>query len=181
MHNSCDDATPEDIDNPSDTYLAGLNDAYQGEVYGITMYERIGSSRSSDKERAKWKVLVDLEKTTKAVLTPIIKQRGLSTESLPASMSAGWQDAGRYLNLSWDALMRRFSDELNEDIITYQNLLDQCPSSDEKAIKFVLDHEYATKEFCEMELANMPNALSLQPVHDLIASANQFFTGTTSD
>jgi len=168
-------SSPEHSSNPSHSYLSGLFDAYQGEVYGIVMYERISSSRPCDEERVKWEVLVDLEKTTKAVLTPIMKQYGLSTKSLPASITDGWQDAGQYLHLSWKSLMKRFSDELNTDIITYQNLLVQCPSGDQKAITYLVDHEYATKAFCDMELANTPSVVSLQPVYDLIASADQVF------
>ncbi len=46
--------------------------------------------------------------------------------------------------LPWAELMRRFRDELDEDIAEYSALLEMAPPEDHDAIRFLVDHEIVT-------------------------------------
>ncbi len=105
-----------------------------------------------------------LEKTHYC-FTPI-----MTTAAKPESLTAGEKDAANYMNLPWDHLMRRFSDELDDDIAEYSALLAMAPPEDQAAIRFLVDHEIVTKAFCDAELAGQGDH-STAPVEALIASA----------
>ena len=152
------------------TYQAKLEAAYQGEFYGIAMYRRIAEARTSPDEARKWQLLTQLEEETRAVLEPLLHRHGMMTEPLAESLNAGEADAENYKHLSWAGLMRRFSDELDEDIAEYTALLDLAPAEDRAAIRFLVHHEIVAKAFCESEL-NGNAAHSTEPVEALIASA----------
>ncbi len=91
----------------------------------------------------------------------------MATEARPESLRAGETDAASYLMLPWAELMRRFRDELDEDIAEYSVLLEMAPPEDHDAIRFLVDHEIVTKAFCEKELDGKPES-SLEPVEALI-------------
>jgi len=150
-------------------YHSCLDEAYQGEIYGVVLYERIAAAQPDPEKREKWQVLIELEKTTKAVLEPVLIRHGLSTEGRDESVSSALRDVSLYVDLSWQALMQRFSDELDDDILEYEALQRQAPPEDLAAINFLLDHEYVTKTFCDREIQGRYED-SIQPVKDLIAS-----------
>ncbi len=157
---------------PSDPYLFGLNAGFQGEVFGIAMYLRIADARQDPSERDRWLTLVELERTTFSVLTPVIARHGLSVQPEEQSRIDGYAEAADYLELPWRALMQRFSTELDVDITEYSRLLDICPEPDLRAVRFLVDHEHVTKAFCDLELSGQTR-VSLDPVHDLIASVDK--------
>ena len=148
-------------------YLAGLDAAYQGEFFGLAMYSLIADSREMPDEKEKWHCLVQLEDVTRQVLAPVMRRHGMATEARPESLRAGETDAASYLMLPWAELMRRFRDELDEDIAEYSALLEMAPPEDHDAIRFLVDHEIVTKAFCEKELDGKPES-SLEPVEALI-------------
>jgi len=154
--------------NTASPYHLGLEAAYQGEIFGMTMYRRIAEARHEPHERAKWQVLVRLEEVTRSVLEPVLRRHGMDIDPKPESLRAGEDEAVHYANLPWDQLMRRFSDELDADIEEYSALLDIAPEPDRVAIRYLLDHEIVTKVFCEDELAGRQN-LSIAPVQAFIA------------
>ena len=148
-------------------YLAGLDATYQGEFFGLAMYSPIADSREMPDEKEKWHCLVQLEDVTRQVLAPVMRRHGMATEARPESLRAGETDAASYLMLPWAELMRRFRDELDEDIAEYSALLEMAPPEDHDAIQFLVDHEIVTKAFCEKELDGKPES-SLEPVEALI-------------
>jgi hypothetical protein len=148
-------------------YLAGLDAAYQGEFFGLAMYNLIADSREMPDKEEKWHCLVQLEDVTRQVLAPVMRRHGMATEARPESLRAGETDAASYLMLPWADLMRRFRDELDEDIAEYSALLEMAPPEDHDAIRFLVDHEIVTKAFCEKELDGKPES-SLEPVEALI-------------
>ncbi len=147
--------------------MAGLDAAYQGEFCGLAMYSLIADSREMPDEKEKWHCLVQLEDVTRQVLAPVMRRHGMATEARPESLRAGETDAASYLMLPWAELMRRFRDELDEDIAEYSALLEMAPPEDHDAIRFLVDHEIVTKAFCEKELDGKPES-SLEPVEALI-------------
>ena len=151
-------------------YERKLDAAYQGEFYGLAMYRLIAAARPQADEQAKWHLLVRLEEVTRSVLEPILRRHDMTTAAKPESLTAGEKDAANYMNLPWDHLMRRFSDELDDDIAEYSALLAMAPEEDQAAIRFLVDHEIVTKAFCDAELEGQGDH-STAPVEALIASA----------
>jgi len=135
------------------------------------MYRRIANARPDPEEKEKWHLLVCLEEVTRSVLEPVLRRHGMATDARPESLDAGTKDADNYMDLPWDQLMQRFSDELDADITEYAALLAVAPRADRDAIRFLLDHEIVTKAFCEMELGKRQKARSVAPIKALIARA----------
>ncbi|XDZ64975.1 hypothetical protein AB8880_08555 [Alphaproteobacteria bacterium LSUCC0684] len=157
------------LNNFSD-YQSKLDEAYQGEFYGLAMYRRIADARPHPDEKEKWRLLVRLEEVTRSVLEPVLKRHGMATDARPESLCEGERDAEGYMHLPWDQLMRRFSDELDADIDEYSALLAIAPPGDREAIRFLVDHEIVAKAFCEGELDGRPDQ-SAAPVEALLARA----------
>jgi len=152
-------------------YQRKLDAAYQGEFYGLAMYRRIAEARLTPDEQEKWHLMTRLEEVTRSVLEPVLHRHGMATAAHPESVTAGEADAEHYRHLPWDHLMRRFSDELDEDITEYSELLAMAPAADHEAIRFLVDHEIVAKAFCEAELAGKVSQ-STAPIKALIAQAS---------
>ncbi|NBR39287.1 MAG: hypothetical protein EBT93_07720 [Alphaproteobacteria bacterium] len=148
-------------------YQVKLDEAYQGEFYGLAMYSLIAEGRQAQDEREKWLLLTQLEEVTRQVLEPVLRRHGMTTEAKPESLRAGELDAENYVNLPWSELMQRFYDELDADIMEYSALLEMAPSEDHDAIRFLVDHEIVAKAFCEGELFGKREH-SVEPVRALI-------------
>lgn len=154
----------------SRTYLEQIEAAYQGEVYGEAMYAAIARSLSHTGQAHKWRVLTRMETQVKAEMRVLVQRLGGETLESADSRQRGLLDARAYIGLPWDALMRRFSAELDPVIAEYAALEAAAPDEDRPTLMRLTRHEVVAKRFCELELAGRADA-SLNPIDEFLAQA----------
>ena len=80
-----------------------LGKAYEGEALGEAFFGRLSELTDEADHRAKLDVLRRLEASTKALLAPVIKQRGITVDE-EGSVRSGKQFADGASDLSWHDL-----------------------------------------------------------------------------
>jgi hypothetical protein len=153
-------------------YLHGVEQGYQGEVYGEVLYRAIAAAQTDPEHARKWRVLVDLEIVTKANMRTLVARLGGDVTEQPYWLDRAHDDIPKYTRLDWRGLMLQFQDELGKVIEEYAALETDCPPEDAAALRLLTEHEEVTKEFVERELAGR-TADSLDPVHDYLFRARQ--------
>jgi hypothetical protein len=153
-------------------YLTALEEAYQGEVFGLAFYSGLAQTFSLPDHAAKWQAMARLEVLTGAVLRPVLARHGISTEPSDVEIKRGLAEIERHAKMTWPQLMQLFSDELDVDIAEYSKLRSLGNAQDDEALRMLLDHELVAKEFCELELAGHGDR-AIAPVLNLIAEIEQ--------
>ena len=155
--------------DPAADFAASVAEAYWGEVYGIAMYARIAAARPDPQERAKWETMTELEVVMEARLRPLFERLGGDpNEHLGHWGDKGRVDGARYGAYDWNALMQRFSRELDDDIAAYRAIEDGCPPEDAQVLRWLTEHEVVAKSFTDDELGGRSHR-SIAPVRRLIA------------
>lgn len=147
----------------ADNYLKSIELAFQGEVYGETLYEALAQTLSDPDQRHKWQVLAQMERETKASMRELVARHGGTTVELQYWRDQAMLDLKKYVDLPWLELMRVFSDELTADIDEYAELESGCPSGDAEILHRLTGHEVVTKQFCDLELQGRGD-ISIAPV-----------------
>ncbi|MDX2307589.1 MAG: hypothetical protein NW216_05060 [Hyphomicrobium sp.] len=151
-------------------YAKGVDTAYQGEIYGEILYRSIADARTDAEEARKWRVLVELEKATRAHMEALVVKMGMSPAPDPYWTSRAFEDLPKYAPLAWPDLMRLFVEELDPVIAEYAALEAMAPPEHRAVLRLLTEHEVVTKAFCERELAG-DGQRSLEPVMDFITRA----------
>lgn len=144
----------------SDSYERRVNQAYQGEVNGESLFREL-AARSKDKtERAKWQVLQQLEAETKARLRPLVDKLGGALEEDPERAQQGVRYAAKLAGTPWPDLMAEFRDELPRYVRWFEELEGMARPQDRLILHAATQHERAILAFAEAELANASDSIA---------------------
>src|SRR5262245_12682037 len=93
-------------------YETYLEERFQGEVYGEALFGTM-ANLAKDPERAKkFRVLEQLERETKELLLPALREAGGSGAENPERIFEGEKLGASLANAPWTDLMRGFAKEL---------------------------------------------------------------------
>ena len=152
----------------ADAYREGIFQAWQGELWGKAFFDRLAAKTDDVDQRAKWRVLAELEEATGNRIAPLV-----ADISEPPSASA-FQSLDStvevYAELPWRVAMERMMTILDPAIERFQELLVHAPVAERDAVQILFDHEVALKQFAERELAG-DGVTSLDPVRAVIERA----------
>lgn len=154
---------------------ARLQDAWQGEVFGIAMYRAITEQQQGSVRRWKWAVLHQLEVETGTAMKQLLLRRGFIATELEESKRAGLAEAERIAALSWYDLMKAFADDLLATIDEYRALERACAfeGCDAAAMRLLVDHEVASLDFAQAEMRGESHG-SIKPVLALLKEPPRF-------
>ena len=152
----------------SDTYRAGIREAWQGELWGKAFFERLAAATDDAGHRAKWQVLAELEEATGSRLAPLVAD---AEEPPTADAYRPLESAvAAYAALPWGVAMARMMTILDPAIERFRELLARAPAEERDTVRILVDHEVALKLFAERELAGEADT-SLDPVRAVIERA----------
>jgi len=159
---------PEPIFSAEDGLEKLWVQAYQGEVLGEELFERVAAQLDEDGEpehAAKVRVLARLELRTKEAIAPALARAGISTEpdsemlSLAAALAAGTRD------ITWEQLMDSIENVTGQYIPLYARIGELDPT-ERAAAELLVAHEEALRDFGRAERAGNA-ATSLYQVNAL--------------
>lgn len=153
----------------SGDFVARVERAYQGEVYGEALYRGIADVLDDPARAEKWRVLAELEVVTKARMRALVAKLGGNTEESEAFRQKGIDQVRKYTRLSWSEFMALYSKELEPVIERYAELERRCAPEDAATLRFLTEHEVVTKAFCDLELQGRAD-ISIHPTLELLAS-----------
>jgi hypothetical protein len=135
--------------------LARIEEAYQGEVFGLAMYAAIADAQADPVRRWKWQVLTQLEAETKAQIAGLLERLGGDTREQEHSRRNGLKEARAINRLPWLDMIEAFKADLPSLVEDYANLQRQAAllGDDARVLIRLTHHEVVTLEFCERELA----------------------------
>lgn len=135
--------------------LARIEEAYQGEVFGLAMYAAMADAQTDPVRRWKWQVLTQLEAETKAHTAGLLQRLGGDNAEQEQSRQDGLRDARAIIGLPWLEMIEAFMADLPGLIDDYADLERQAAlaGEDAAALSRLTRHEVVTLEFCERELA----------------------------
>ncbi|MBS0232032.1 MAG: hypothetical protein JSR99_00935 [Proteobacteria bacterium] len=154
-----------------DDFVRRVERAYQGEVYGEALYRGLADVIADPDRSKKWRVLADLEVTTKARMLDLVSKLGGDTPESEAFRVKGTNAVSKYASLPWADFMALYSKELEPVIARYAELEMLCAPEDVATLRFLTEHEVVTKAFCDLELEGRSD-VSINPTLELLASAN---------
>ena len=145
--------------------LARIEEAYQGEVFGLAMYAALADAQSDPVRHWKWQVLTRLEFETKAHMAGLLERLGGDITEKEQSRQDGLKEADAISGLPWLAMIEAFMADLPGLVEDYADLEQQAGLSgpDASVLCRLTQHEAVTLEFCERELAG-DGARSIDPV-----------------
>ena len=135
--------------------LARIEEAYQGEVFGLAMYAAMADAQTDPVRRWKWQVLTQLEAETKAHMAGLLQRLGGDTTEQEQPRLDGLREARAIIGLPWLQMIEAFMADLPGLVDEYAGLERQAALSGEDAavLARLTRHEVVTLEFCERELA----------------------------
>ena len=156
------------MSSASNAYRDGIEQAWQGELWGQAFFERLAAASDDAGHRAKWQVLAELEEATGNRLAPLVADASDPPEadgyrSLEPAVAA-------YAALPWPAAMEQMMGILDPAIERFRGLLALAPDEERETVQILFDHEVALKRFAERELAG-ESETSLDPVRAVIDRA----------
>jgi hypothetical protein len=152
-----------------------LQDAWQGEVFGIAMYRAMVEQQQDYFRRWQWAALYQLEVETGAAMRQLLQRHGLPVAELEESKRAGLAEAERIVRLPWKDMMRTFADDLPATIDDYRALELACAfeGQDAAAMRLLEDHEVASLYFAQVEMRGESHD-SINPVLALLKEPPRF-------
>lgn len=151
--------------------LARIEEAYQGEVFGLAMYAAMADAQTDPVRRWKWQVLTQLEAETKAHMAGLLQRLCGDTLEQEQSRQDGLKEARAIIGLPWPEMIEAFMADIPGLIDDYADLERQAALAGEDAavLSRLTRHEVVTLEFCKRELAGN-GATALAPVLAMLAS-----------
>jgi ATP-dependent helicase/DNAse subunit B len=152
-----------------------LQDAWQGEVFGMAMYRSIAEQQKDSFRQWQWTALHQLEIETGAEMRQLLLRHGLSVTELEESRRAGLAEAARIVVLPWLEMMKEFADDLPATIDDYRTLERACAleGRDAETMRLLVDHEVASLDFAQVEMRG-DSQNSINPVLALLKEPPRF-------
>jgi hypothetical protein len=150
-------------------YAGYVSERYQGEVYGEALFRALAEQSRDEAQRAKLRVLEQLERETKELLRAEVAALGLDTSESAERWSEGEALAKRLRDLPWEVFMKAFLKEVQRLVAEFEACERLAPPGKETLLRHVTAHERALGRFAELELGGAPG--SLEPVQALFGAA----------
>ena len=138
--------------------------AYQGEVLGEALFDRIADQIEDEERKSKMRVLATLERRTKESIAPALERAGLSTEPDPESLSTAEVLSGAAA-VPWKDLMATFEPITSQFCAMYRRIGELDPTEIETS-ELLVAHELALRNFATAEIAG-DTASSLDQINAL--------------
>jgi hypothetical protein len=138
--------------------------AYQGEVLGEALFDRIADQLDDAERKEKMRVLAKLERRTKEAIAPALERAGLPTAPDPESLATAEALAGA-ASTPWHDLLATFEPITSQFCAMYRRIGELDPSESETS-ELLVAHELALRAFARAEIAG-DTAVSLDPINAL--------------
>src|SRR5439155_659989 len=149
-------------------YLRWLKLGHQGEVLGEAAFGVAAQlARQPDRKR-KWRALRALEAQTKDDLAAAIAREGDVAHELAVAKGLGWTAGILAASLPWRPRLRLLGVAARSTFSLFDRFSRELASHDARLFRRYLDHERASQEFVERELAG--DERSLEPVERELAT-----------
>lgn len=141
-------------------------EAYEGEVLGEALFDRLAEMSEDPARAEKHRVLCRMERRTKEEMEPVVEQLGLDVDRAKA-VREGSELAEGAAVLPWGELMASIEPNTQRFLEMYRHLEQLASHSEQRRVAGILvAHEQALEEFARRELAGAPER-SLEPVRAL--------------
>jgi len=148
-----------------------VEERFQGEVYGEAVFRRMAELCEVPAHARKLRVLEQLERETKELLRPAVREVGYPGVESAERISEGEALGAQLANAPWPELMRSTRLELERFVEDFERAERLAPPGKEPLLRHVTAHERALLEFATRELAGDARRDSLEPVIALLLSA----------
>jgi hypothetical protein len=148
------------------TYLREIVAAYQGEVRGEAMFATLAEHAADTEEREIWRVLADLEATTRRWMVPLLERHGLDTTPDQGQVRLGQERGMARVALGFAAAVEAMTEVLPPYLARYARLEAEAPAEDRRELAFLNAHEIALHEFATRTCAGAEDPLA--PVRALL-------------
>ncbi len=138
--------------------------AYQGEVLGEELFDRMADQIDDEGHKAKMRVLAKLERRTKESIAPALERAGLSTQPDPESLRTA-EALSSAASTPWMDLMATFEPITSQFCAMYRRIGELDPSERETS-ELLVAHELALRNFARAELTG-DTATSLDQINAL--------------
>jgi hypothetical protein len=145
-------------------YKAYVEERFQGEVYGEALFRTMADLCEAPERARKLRVLRQLERETKELLLPAVREVGYPGEESPERISEGEALGAQLAKAPWQDLMRGFQKELELFVREFEHAEGLAPPGKESLLRHVTAHERALLDFATRELAGDERGDSLEPV-----------------
>ena len=125
--------------------------AYQGEVLGEVLFDRMADQMDNADHKAKMRVVAKLERRTKESMAPALERAGLSTDPDPESLRAAEALAGA-ATTPWKDLLATFEPITSQFCEMYRRI-GQLDPTERETSELLVAHELALRNFARAEIA----------------------------
>ena len=152
----------------SSDYKTYLEERFQGEVYGEALFRTMADLSAEPAQVRKFRVLEQLERETKELLLPAVREAGYSGEESSERISEGVSLGTGLVKAPWQDLMRGFQSELQRFAEEFKRAEALAPAGKESLLRAVTAHERALLDFATRELEGNESDDSLDSVISLL-------------
>jgi hypothetical protein len=168
MSDTGTDTAPDPIFSTQDGIEELWVKAYQGEVLGEQLFDRVAAQLEEDGEvehAAKMRALATMERRTKEAIAPALERAGISTQPDPEMLATAEILAGATATTPWNELMASFEPITSQCSAMYVRIGELDPP-EQAAADLLVAHELALRNFARAELAGHGDT-SLDDIHAL--------------
>lgn len=128
-------------------------ESYQGEVLGEALFERLAQAEADPGHRRQLEVLTVLERSTKELAEPLLRERGIDLGDTEETLSTAKVMAEALAATAWDQLLGSFEPITSEFLARYRRLVELAADDNERNIaEAYVAHELALAAFARREL-----------------------------
>lgn len=143
------------MSHPSAEYLKTLTRYYEEEIEGEAYFHAIADRLSDPDQRAKMRLMAEVETYAAAAVRPLIDKYALTPEAPEKLHDSARADAARDTR-DWPALVAEMRKTFPGYIDDFKGLEAMAPPEDVALLKILTDHEHAAIDFLEREAAGDP-------------------------
>jgi dimethylamine/trimethylamine dehydrogenase len=140
-------------------YLKTLLDYYEEEIGGIAYFETLAEICDVPEQKAKLRMLAQVEQHTADIVAPLLKRYGLTPRDTQILISEGTADA-RKGPQDWDGMIAYMRKAFPSYIADFEGLERMAPPQDVAILKRMTEHEVVAIAFLELEAKGAPDALA---------------------
>jgi dimethylamine/trimethylamine dehydrogenase len=134
----------------SPEYLKTLTRYYEEEIEGEAYFHAIADRLTDPDQRAKMRLMAEVETYAAAAVRPLIDKYGLTPEASEKLHETARADAAKD-SRDWPALVAEMRQTFPGYINDFERLEAMAPPEDLPLLKILTDHEHAAIDFLERE------------------------------
>lgn len=158
------------------SYRDHLRDIYQGEEFGIVMFQAAADTAKDARVKSQLLKLKQLEECVMRLLQPLAEKHGIS--SADRAYLARAKQTGDALGAGdWTAELKKMAKLVDHCIVDYAAAVPLAPPGEQERIRFAVAHEGVIGEFIAKELGGQDDPLA--PVENFITAVCQIFPEIT--